>query len=89
MLSAIDQFRVRLRETAALFQADLEAATTAEQRNELLAAWNRQVDAWRDEVVVLNRRIDVQNLRQPAIFLEIFKVRLEDELKRLGAPLER
>jgi hypothetical protein len=40
------------------------------------------VESWRAEVVELNKRILTQNLKQPVVFLEIFPLRLEDELRR-------
>jgi hypothetical protein len=43
-----------------------------------------QLAAWQEEIRLLNRRIEMQNFKQPAIFLEIVKLRLADEIKRAG-----
>jgi hypothetical protein len=82
VLAGIEHFRARLRSVAADFaQARAEAATPARlaQLDEL---WGRYVEAWRAEVVEINKRILTQNLKQPVTFLEIIPLRLEQELER-------
>ena len=79
---------IRDRKNTAEFREAIEAATTPQRREHLLRQWPAQVAAWRTEVVELNRRIEVQNLKQPVTFLEIVKLRLEDELRRAGVPVE-
>ena len=46
--------------------------------------WQRQLTAWEEEIRTLNRRIELQNFKQPVTFLEIVKLRLADEIKRAG-----
>jgi hypothetical protein len=83
MLAAIERFREKLRTVAADFaQARAETITT-QHRQQLDEMWQAYVDSWRVEVVELNKRILTQNLKQPVTFLEIFPLRLEDELKRV------
>ena len=49
---------------------------------ELDQLWSRYVEAWRAEIVEINKRILTQNLKQPVTFLEIYSLRLEEELRR-------
>jgi hypothetical protein len=88
MLAAIDRLRAKIQNVTAEFREAREAATTPERREHLARQWSAQVAAWRTEIVELNKRIEVQNLKQPVTFLEILKLRLEDELRRAGAPGE-
>ncbi len=83
MLAAIERFREKLRTVAADFAQARAEATTPERSQQLDAMWQAYVESWRAEVVELNKRILTQNLKQPVSFLEIFPLRLEDELKRV------
>lgn len=85
VLAAIDRFRGKLRAVVADFALARAEATTPQRGEQLDRLWQSYVDAWRDEVAGLNRRIMTQNLKQPVTFLEIFQLRLEDELRRAGA----
>jgi len=40
---------------------------------------------WLEQIAKLNRRIDDYNLKRPIERLELFKLTLESELKRIGA----
>jgi DnaJ family protein C protein 28 len=83
MLAAIERFREKLRTVAADFAQARTEATTPQRLHQLEELWQAYVESWRAEVAELNKRILTQNLKQPVSFLEIFPLRLEDELKRL------
>lgn len=83
MLAAIERFREKLRTIAADFVQARAEATTPQRGQQLDEMWQAYVESWRTEVVELNKRILTQNLKQPVSFLEIFPLRLEDELKRV------
>lgn len=85
MLAAIDRLRAQIRTVTAEFAEAQKAATTPERREHLAQQWSAQVATWRTEIADLNQRSEVQNLKQPVTFLEILKLRLEDELRRAGA----
>ncbi|MBK8046033.1 MAG: DUF1992 domain-containing protein [Anaerolineales bacterium] len=89
VLEAIERFRVKLQTTAAAYQTALESVTVPQHREELVKRYNAQVESWRQEIIELNKRIQTQNLRQPVTFLEIYKLRLDDELASIGAPVNR
>lgn len=83
MLAAIERFREKLRTIAADFAQARAEATTPQRVQQLDQMWLAYVESWRAEVVELNKRILTQNLKQPVTFLEIFPLRLEDELRRV------
>ncbi|MCB0105385.1 MAG: DUF1992 domain-containing protein [Caldilineaceae bacterium] len=83
MLHAIELFRVKLAAIALAYQAELADATTPILRNAVRDRWVLQVERWQEEIHTLNQRINVINLQQPIARLEIFKLRLDDELKRV------
>ncbi len=46
------------------------------------SSWQKQVDTWRNDLIALNKRIEVVNLEQPVASLEIYKLRFDEELQR-------
>ncbi len=80
VLAAIERFRDKLRTIAADFAQARAEAATPQRGQQLDEMWQAYVESWRAEVVELNKRILTQNLKQPVSFLEIFPLRLEDEL---------
>ena len=55
-------------------------------RPALTIGWDDSCRRWETAIVALNKEIDGYNLKRPASQLELFKLRLDDELKRAGAP---
>jgi hypothetical protein len=82
-LAAIERFRNKLRAAFAEHNDALAAAKTAAAQALIERRWQAQLAAWQEEIRTLNRRIELQNFKQPVSFLEIVKLRLEDEIKRL------
>jgi DnaJ family protein C protein 28 len=58
------------------------------RRKALSLSWRAQCRAWQDEIMAINKQIDDYNLRRPGQGMEMFKLRLDDELKRAGASRE-
>lgn len=54
-------------------------------RGTLIIAWDDEVRRLEEEVVKLNKQIESYNLKRPLNNLELFKLRLDDELARAGA----
>jgi len=79
----IERFRNTLRVAATEHLDALAAAKTAADQARIEQHWQTQLTVWREEVRALNRRIELQNFKQPVSFLEIVKLRLEDEIERL------
>jgi len=85
LLHALELFRMRLQAVALAYREEREEATSPIVRNEIRDRWAEQIERWQDEMDALNKRINVVNLQQPIVRLEIFKLRLDDELKRANA----
>lgn len=80
----IQKLRTKLQRLAALHKEGM-ADENEGMRHEWQQSWQEYLASWRDEIAALNKRIEALNLYQPPIpSLEIFKLRLEDELKRVG-----
>lgn len=85
MLHQIDAFRTKFRNTAGSYQTAWHAhSSDVIKRQQLREQWMRQLETWQEEIRLLNRRIEIVNLQQPIARLEIFKLLLPDELKRVG-----
>lgn len=82
VLALIERFRTQLAEAVTDFAQARAEAATPQRLQQLDELWGRYVEAWRAEVVEINKRILTQNLKQPVTFLEIVPLRLEDELRR-------
>ncbi len=83
LLHTIDTFRAKLRTTADAYRTAWTNAETPVVRNGLRDQWAKQLDSWQEEIRLLNQRINVINLQQPIARLEIFKLLLDEELKRV------
>jgi DnaJ family protein C protein 28 len=55
-------------------------------KGRLTIRWDDYCLKWNSEIAELNKAIDAFNLKRPFDNLEIFKLNLENELKRAGAP---
>ncbi len=85
MLHRIEAFRAKVCEASANYQRAWHAtATDVEKRQQIAEQWNEELLNWQTEIQRLNRRIEVVNLQQPIARLEIFKLILDEELKRAG-----
>ena len=88
ILAAIENVRIELRHAAAHMRSAMEAAPPGAPLDHLLTRWMKQVDDWQARMVKLNDRILIYNLKQPISHLEIFQLRLSDELARAGVDQE-
>jgi len=84
MLRHIEQWRAVLHKLGAHYQALLQTTTTEQSRQQLQERWDLQLSVWTTELQNLNRRIETLNLTQPIARLEIYKLVLDEELKRAG-----
>ncbi|MCB9113740.1 MAG: DUF1992 domain-containing protein [Caldilinea sp.] len=82
VLAAVEAMQGKIRRAAADYSVALRSAETAAAREQVETRWQAHLSTLREEVRALNRRIELQNFKQPVSFLEIYKVRLEDEVKR-------
>lgn len=82
VLAAIDALRSKIQRAATDYSAALRNADGSLAREQVEARWQAQLSSLHAEVRALNRRIELQNFKQPVTFLEVFKVRLEEEVKQ-------
>lgn len=59
---------------------------TAPEKDRLTISWDDFCLLWHAQIEALNKRIVTYNLKRPSENLEIFKLSLEEELKRAHAP---
>lgn len=81
VLRQIEQLRTNLRH--AVQQHQQQQQTTANLAK-LAEQWQAELRHWANEITTLNKRIGTLNLHQPLAQLEVFKLQLDDELKRAG-----
>lgn len=84
MLRAIEAWRAEFQRVTSEAHSAWIAAASDERRAQIYKSWERWLVRWDAEIVEMNRRIGTFNLKQPIARLEIFKLRLDDELKRVG-----
>ena len=88
MLHVIDTFRMKFQTTAIAYRNAWQQVTVSNARRQILEQWADQLTTWQEEITTLNRRINVVNLQQPIARLEIFKILLDEELKRIAMTRE-
>jgi DnaJ family protein C protein 28 len=84
VLKSIEGFRAKLAAVAAQARGQWEAAADDARRHDVGMTWLRWIARWEAEIAEMNRRVMTLNLRQPSIHLEVFKLRLDEELRRAG-----
>jgi DnaJ family protein C protein 28 len=84
VLQRIEQFRQRLQTAVATYQHQWQRASDAPTRGHLAHGWQSQLHQWEEELAKLNQMIATLNLKQPLVNLELFKLRLDEELARAG-----
>lgn len=88
LLRRIEAFRAQLREQVSAYESTKARAGDVVARAQAAQAWHQHLRAAEALIVELNRRIAIVNLKQPLIQLEIFKLRLDEELARAGFKAE-
>lgn len=82
----IDEFRVEIRRTWALYRASFEQSPGDTHRQALSLGWDDICRRWQKSIEKLNNEIETYNLKRPNGQMELLKLRLDDELKRIDAP---
>jgi DnaJ family protein C protein 28 len=81
----IDKWRATLRETVAEANRAWARATTDAARVAFATRWQSQRRALQTQVEGYNRRIGTVNIQLPSVTMEMFKLRLDEEIARAGA----
>jgi hypothetical protein len=82
---AIEQWRTNFQRVVGEAQQAWAAAQSDSRKLQVAERWVTWIVRWEGEIVELNRRIGMLNLKQPIAHLEIFKLRLDDELRQVNA----
>lgn len=67
-------------------EVSFRVAATDEARGRLTISWDDACLRWLGQIEELNREIRSYNLKRPSDHLELFQLKLEKELERIGAP---
>lgn len=87
LLRDIEKWRTGLRQTVAQANSAFQLARTPAEQESVANRWQAQHRAFQAQVDEFNRRIGTVNLQLPALSMEVFKLRLPEELQRAGALL--
>jgi DnaJ family protein C protein 28 len=85
---AIEELRQRIGRHWARHEQAYRVAQDKGRRMALALNWSAMCREFQAELVEINKLIDDFNLRRPIEGMEIFKLRLDDELERAGASRE-
>lgn len=86
VVEKIDALRADIGRTWARYRVAFDQAQGQGHRPALTIGWDDACRGWEEAIVALNKEIDSYNLKRPSSQLELFKLRLADELKRVNAP---
>ena len=84
ILAKIAKLRSEIERQWTWHQREFGVATNNKDR--LTISWDDYCLKWIAEIVELNKSIDAFNLKRPFDNIEIFKLTIESELKRVAAP---
>ena len=82
----IEAFRADVRVTWERYRLAFEQAAGESHRPALSIGWDDACRRWQTTIEQLNKAIESYNLKRPRGQVELFKLRLNDELKRVDAP---
>lgn len=87
-LEKIEAFRERLEQAWQQTLQNYRYAPSETHRMALRLAWTKQLEPFQAEIEALNKKIASLNLTVPVTNLEILKLNLDTELRRVGAGRE-
>ena len=82
----IDAFRADVARTWQRYGAARDQAAGESHRAALAIGWDEGCRNWQTKIEAINHDVDAYNLKRPRSQLELFRLRLADELKRVDAP---
>jgi len=86
VVEKIDLLRTNIARTWARYRVAFAQAQGESHRSALTLGWDDACRRWEESIVSLNKEIESYNLKRPMSQLEVFKLRLGDELRRVDAP---
>jgi hypothetical protein len=86
ILAKQSMMRAQMERVWSRHEQSFHLAKTADERGRLTISWDDACLRWTAEIEKLNKDIGNYNLKRPSANLEIFRLNLEKELEKLGAP---
>lgn len=81
----IDAFRVQILRAWRRYEQEYRFALDEGIRSGLIIGWDDEVRKLDEKAAQINKQVDSYNLKRPLDNLEIYKLRLDEELGRAGA----
>ena len=81
----IEALRQKISRTWRRYDQEYRFAQGAGIRSGLEIAWDDEIKKWEAAILKINKLIDSYNLKRPVNNLEMYKLRLDDELERVGS----
>lgn len=86
ILEKLDALRAHMRRTWQRHEREFRLIEDACHRDSLTISWDNVCQKWQGEIDKLNKEINDFNLKRPIDRMELIKLNLESELKRVNAP---
>ena len=81
----IEALRQKINRTWRRYDQEYRFAQGAGIRSGLEIAWDDEIKKWEAAILKINKLVDSYNLKRPVNNLEMYKLRLDDELERVGS----
>ena len=81
----IHTLRQKISRTWRRYDQEYRFAQDTGIKSGLELAWDDEIKKWEAAILKINKLVDSYNLKRPINNLEMFKLRLDDELERVGA----
>lgn len=79
----IHNLRQKISRTWQRYEQEYRFAQDAGIKSGLELAWDDEIKKWEADILKINKLVDSYNLKRPITNLEMFKLRLDDELGRV------
>lgn len=85
LLKEIETLRAGIKQKWIIHEREFRLAQGKGQRDALIISWDDACQGWDVQITVLNKKIELFNLKRPGDNLELLKLTLIRELERAGA----
>ena len=86
ILAEVEAVRTDIRRQWEQHEREFRIIQDATHRSSLTVSWDNACRKWLHDIAALNKKISDFNLKRPIDNMELLKLELEFELKRVGAP---
>ncbi len=86
VVEKIERFRSEMSRTWERYRSAFDQAQGQSHRQALNVGWDEVCRSWQSRIEEINKEIASYNLKRPREQMELYALRLADELKRIEAP---